>query len=530
MKKQLLLIGLVLAMVSVLAFTTGALAPNPAAAAPGGDQGPPDGKGPGGGTPDYGDLIILYRTDDGVPIPSEAVLVPDASTEDPDDEVSGGLCWQPIATEDIGDVAWDAPTDRVVYPNDKITQVPGGWLIPVDQYNCAVEAAFATYTQEVDFGRINEARSPEDVFLSQLEDVVTKLAVADTTSLDPAGRMVASTCPDDVVTTSTIDSPLQSLAIYRQLLLTGSIGTALPEGAGILDTAARGLGAASDKSGGVNVDMVAYLNQLMGLDDMDTILDPSLCETYREEVQGVIQEVDKCFLNYGSYNYNYNYNRSANFGALPNPAYIPDDAGAGWFEYLVSLNTDPPTFGIGQGPILNAVFPDGEGNFIPFEDSNIGGFAQAADDTRAVIDFMHTNPLPIGEETPVPCDPSVGTFVDVSISDVSGLQVPRRMVDGSEGREFIVTIANAGPDDAAGTVTVTAITEDGTAIADPWTFTFTGLAAGESRVWTTFFSIDIGARTTITWTAAIEAANDVNPGNNSVTEETKVVVKGGSNR
>ena len=183
------------------------------------------------------------------------------------------------------------------------------------------------------------------------------------------------------------------------------------------------------------------------------------------------------------------------------------------------------------GSILDAVFGDSVAGV------NIGGFAQAADDTRAVIDFMHTNPLPVGFETPVPCDPSVGTFVDVSISDVSGLQVPRRMVDGSEGREFIVTIANAGPAPAWGTVTVTAAAASGEAIIEdelgnppPWVFEFTELAAGESAAWTTFFSIDIGARTTITWTAAIEAANDVNPGNNSVTEETKVVVKGGSNR
>ncbi len=111
--------------------------------------------------------------------------------------------------------------------------------------------------------------------MSQLEDVVTKLAIADSTSLDPAGRMVASTCPGDEVTTSTIDSPLQNLAIYRQLMLTGTIGTSLPRvKTDMLDTAARGLGAASDKSGGVNVDMVAYLNQIMGLDEMLTILDP----------------------------------------------------------------------------------------------------------------------------------------------------------------------------------------------------------------------------------------------------------------
>ncbi len=66
---------------------------------------------------------------------------------------------------------------------------------------------------------------------------------------------------------STIDSPLQNLAIYRQLMLTGTIGAPLPEGAGTLDTAARGLGAASDKTGEVNVDLVAYLNQIMGLSD-----------------------------------------------------------------------------------------------------------------------------------------------------------------------------------------------------------------------------------------------------------------------
>ena len=36
-----------------------------------------------------------------------------------------------------------------------------------------------------------------------------------------------------------------------------------------------------------------------------------------------------------------------------------------------------------------------------------------------------------------------------------------QMVDGSEDREFIVTVANAGPDAATGTVTVTADAADG---------------------------------------------------------------------
>ena len=512
MKKQTLLVGFVLALVSVLVVSTGALAPNPAVAEKGGIPGPPDGKGGGGGAPDYGDLIILYRDAFGVPIPSEVVPVTDPETGQ---WVEGGLCWQPIAFEPLTCGTEPIPIDTA----------SGEYLVPVDQYNCGVDPAYAACTQEVDFGRINEARSPEDVFLSQLEDVVTKLAIADSRSLDPAGRLVASTCPAQEVTTSTVDSPLQNLAIYRQLILEGTIGTDLPEGADILDTAARGLGAASDKSGGVNVDMVAYLNQIMGLSDplTSTILDPKICKTYREEVQGVIQLVEKCFLDFDAYGYD----RTTNFGELPDPAYIPAAGPVdGWFEYTVPLGTDPPTFGIVQGPILSAVFGDEPG----FPDGNVGGFAQAADDTRAVINFMHTNPVPDGYETPVPCTPSEGTFVDVSISDVSGLQVPRQMVDGSEGREFTVTVANAGPAPASGTVTVTAIAETGGPITgSPWTFEFADVAAGAGESFTQFFSIDLGERTTINWEAVAASDEfDVNISNNTVNESTNVrVTRGG---
>ncbi len=47
---------------------------------------------------------------------------------------------------------------------------------------------------------------------------------------------------------------------------------------------------------------------------------------------------------------------------------------------------------------MDAVFGTDPG----FLDGNIGGFAQAADDTRAVIDFMHDRPVPLDYETPVP--------------------------------------------------------------------------------------------------------------------------------
>ena len=422
--------------------------------------------------------------------------------------------------------------------------IEGTDIVNVDQRTCAVAPGCALCTQEVDFGRINEARSPEDVFQAQLEDVVIKLTTADCVTLDPAGRLVASTvAADETVSTSTIDSPLQNLAIYRQLMLTGTLGFTLPGNP--YDTAARGLGAASDKAGEFNVDMLAYLNSIMGLDDLATVLG-KICIDIREEVKGVIQLVEKCFLNYGPDTYDaygqliigadYLYDRSTNFGALPDPAYIPEEGPVeGWFEYTYLISEDPPTFGIDQGPIMGAVFDDLPG----FSDGNIGGFAQAIDDTRAVIEFMHTNPVSDDFATPVPCEASGDINYDVSISDVSGLQVPKNVVDGSSDREFIVTVANAGPDAAEVTLTVTAtpavegevladLPDDGASfIESPFVFPTTLIPPGGNHAFSALISVDIGERTSIVWTADAFAPDDVNPSNNVVTAESNVKVSGG---
>ena len=500
-------------------------------AAPGGVPGPPDDGGGDGAAPDLGDLIILYRDDNGVPIPSPVVDVTDPETGA---TVDGGLCWQPIAfnVEDTDLCPAVCVVDSVPTGTD---------VVDVNQYNCAVATGCANCTQEVDFGRVNAARSPDDVFDRQLEDVVVNLAIADCTTLDPAGRLVASTvAADETVTTNTIDSPLQNLAIYRQLMLTGFLGAEanpieLP--GDTLDTAARGLGVSSDKTGEVNVDMVAYTNMLMGLDVVPTILG-KLCETYREEVQGTIQLVEKCYLNYGpevsdipptpvTPPANYQYTRSDNFStteqSLPLPAYIPNDTSYGWFEYLAVFDDTVPSFQILQGPILDAVFTD------TFDGGNIGGFAQASDDTRAVINFMHDWPMPDADVygTPVPCEASGDTAYDVSISEESGLQVPVTYINGTD-REFIVTVANAGPDAATGIVTVTAVQTNGTPVpGSPWVYEFDELGAGFSASFQEPFNINLGTSTTITWEATVEAEFDVNPLNNTVTATTSVRNTGG---
>ena len=462
---------------------------------------PPCDDGGGNEPPDFGDLIKLYRDPSGVPY------------------LTADSCWQPLASD-------DCPATCVLVEGDPAGQS----VIPVDTATCAVTAACAICTQEVDFGRINEARSPDEVFASQLEDVVVSLVTADQVTLDPAGRLVASTCDSTLDNLAkTIDSPLQNLAIYRELILTGTIGAPLPEGADILDTAARGLGAASDKAGEVDVDLVAYLNQIMGLSDplTTTILDPKICIDRKQEVQGVVQLVQECFLDYSAYIYA----RLTNFGALPAPAYIPEGAPEeGWFEYLSLVpETDPPLFQILYGPITTAVFTDEPG----FADGNIGGFAQASDDARAVIAYMHENQVPVDFETAVPCVPSEDIFYDLSISEQSGLQVPKNYVNGGE-REFFVNVVNLGPDTANGTVTVVATVDSGTidcgvATDCTWTENFTDLLAGQTDSSTVFFTINTTSDT-INWTATVVAdppGTDPNLGNNSVSAVSSVRASGG---
>ena len=502
---------IVTVMAVLLIFSGDVLAERPPGAGNGGGGG-----GGGGGTTDFGDLIMLYRDDYGVPIPSPEVQVEDPETGE---LVDGGLCWQPLAfnLEDPNICSLDCQVDgKDLNGNDD----PNVDVVLVNQYTCGVAAGCSGCTQEVDFGRVNEARSPDTVFESQLDDVIVNLSIADCLTLDPAGRVVASQVEDDLVTSRAIDSPLQNLAIYRELILTGTLGAPLPLlTADYLTTAARALGAASDKTGEFNVDMLAYLNQIMGLDGLPTTLDPKICETYREEVQGVIQLVEKCFLDYGAFAYN----RDTNFGALPDPAYIPGSGPvAGWFEYLAEVvpPTPTPTFEIVQGPITTAVFADES-----FDDVNIDGFAQAADDARAVIDFMHSNPLPAGYETPLYCADSGDIFYDLSISEQSGLQVPKNYVNGGE-REFFVNVTNLGPDPAYGTVTVVAT--NGVELGS-WQFTITDLLAGQTASFTQHFTITTTSNR-INWSATVVAdppTADPNLGNNYVTASSTVRAAGG---
>jgi hypothetical protein len=502
----------------------------------------PGGGGGGGGSPDYGDLVVLYRDATGVPILSAAATVIDPETGL---AVDGGLCLQPVAA---AGVTFNIGVDDETGLDIPCATTPDGLcLIPVDQYSCSVLPEYAIYAQEIEFERINVARAPEDVMAQQLEDVLIGLSTADCIQLDPAGRLLYQTQDindsdgdgdSDEYLAKTVDSPLQNLAIYKELLLKGQLGDpaiVLPQpwpNYGFLDQAAKGLGAAASKEGAVNVDLVVYINQIMGLSDeaTTTALDPKVCIDYRDEVQGNMVMVHKCFLDYTGYYYR----RAKTYRLLPYPAYIPvDGPKAGWFEYLAYLRdrvNGEPLFYIKEAPILRTVWPDLTtedvlGDFLPgFTDGNIGGIAQAADDARAVILFAHNNPIPAGWETPpLACSEAHQPVYDVSINATSGLAVPVMMVANLDGREGIVYVGNSGPDAATGHVTVQGEL-NGTIIVDEW-FDFIDLAANATQSFP--FRIVAPTTGTINWTATVTAEYDAYAPNNTVTGTTEVVMDGG---
>jgi hypothetical protein len=197
------------------------------AGTPGGSAGrgsPPDA---GGGGDLFGDMYVILRDEQGVPI-----LSPEGFP-------------QPIAAD--------------------------GSLIPLDEDGHVLDESLV---QEVEIGRTNVARSPESVIENRAEEVIDVLNSATAVSFDPAGRLVVTV--DGVA--KTIDSPLENLAIYVALMTTGTIDGVdnpalgdlfLVDGektAEDLAAATTFLAAATDKSSAFTTDEIAYVNLILDID------------------------------------------------------------------------------------------------------------------------------------------------------------------------------------------------------------------------------------------------------------------------
>lgn len=198
---------------------------------------------------------------------------------------------------------------------------------------------------EVELGRLNASRSPGQVTGHHLSEAIARLT-SGTVTLDEAGRLV--------VDGFAIDSPLQNLSLYNYIM-TGGDPAALNLPAGF-DPASL-LGAAADKTQPITLDKLVYLNSIMGINTIDV-------------ASGNVTYFDFS---------NYEYSRASTYAGLE-VTYLADPDGDGVYETV-------------RQSVMEAVFASQD-----WTDATAGGaddFAQSADDSRAVINFLHDMPTPV---------------------------------------------------------------------------------------------------------------------------------------
>lgn len=207
------------------------------------------GKPPGAGTKKgdlFGDMVILLRDENGVPLLTDGLLQVAAFVYDEDGKlvpllVDGKQVYIPYNEE-----------------GDLVTEIDG----------------VAVYSVEVDLGRLSVGRSPTKVLEKSLADALTTLTTG-TIGVDETGRLTVTV---DGVTT-TVDSPLSNLALY-DAIMSGTIVLGVPYVVGdttiTLPTslsAAALLAAASDKTGTITVDTVVYMNSILAINDLPEYYD-----------------------------------------------------------------------------------------------------------------------------------------------------------------------------------------------------------------------------------------------------------------
>lgn len=189
----------------------------------------------------YGDMVVLLRDENGVPILVDGKVQVVAYYYD----ASGNLVPLTDAAGNLLVIPYDPAT------GDLVTQMT------VDGVTYTVSGG------EVELGRLSVSRAPAKVLDHSLDEALSKLTASGVViGLDSTGRLTV----DGV----TIDSPLENLALYKLYMTTGSItGVTLPAG---FDPASL-FAAAADKTGTILVDTVIYLNSIVGINSGTTYYD-----------------------------------------------------------------------------------------------------------------------------------------------------------------------------------------------------------------------------------------------------------------
>ncbi len=284
----------------------------------------------------YGDMYVLLRDENGVPI-----------------------------TITIDGVEYVQPIDADGNP------------IPLDAEGAPINPELA---MEVEIGRMNVGRSPKFVLSTRYEEALLAINAADEVTVDAAGRLKLITYDDpdtaDVneASVKTIDAPLENLALYVELMNTGTLTGVdsdtvfsadlqnLIDGTFTADDlveAANLFAAAADKTGTILVDNVVYMNSILDITgSIEDPLDPTNTTEY---------------VDYSDFSYD----RLSTWGTVTADVLIYDPNTGNWV----------PTYDVN---IMEVVF--GATNNVSLEDA--AGFAQAADDALQVIEFIHEYALP----------------------------------------------------------------------------------------------------------------------------------------
>lgn len=234
-----------------------------------------------------------------------------------------------------------------------------GNLIPLDAEGAPIDPSLAI---EVEMGRLNVGRAPDQVLDNRAAEVVALLNSATAITTDASGRLVV-TSPEG---TKTIDAPLENLALYVALMTSGTIPgvTDLPGTEfdhlvdGVLTaqdmvTATSLMAGAADKFSTLAPDAVAYMNAILGIET---------------QTAGSVTWSD---VDYSSYNYD----RSDTYGDVTATVLIKQPDGS----YMpTEVNIYATVFGSADY--------SGTGTF--------SAFATAVDDARAIINYIHEYEVP----------------------------------------------------------------------------------------------------------------------------------------
>lgn len=380
-------------------------------------------------TPDtgslYGDLYVILRDENGVPILNTVTLdVPETGEEN----VS---CIQPISavTDSVEIETWDGPLPIDAYAGEPFA-LPSYIDIAGDLVECELTEEMATWVQAVDFGRLNLGRAPDAVIEHAFDEAINKMNAATAFALDPAGRLMLELEGEWF----TIDAPAENLALYIKMMVDGHWittdttpdghgggggkggGGGRPEGDGpsteprpvLWDSAITLLGAigyanlgsvdntlnnhdlllaasllagSADKTGTMTLDKVIYINSVYGINQNGTLVDEKGNSYFDFSVP------------YGGNPYIQD--RARTYGTRNS-----GDCALGYIWVL------QPVEGRENYYVTECVSILGEVHFNDYKEyyrtlgmgfdylDNVRGFAQSADDALQALEFIHNYKVP----------------------------------------------------------------------------------------------------------------------------------------